>query len=48
LIKKHWNTVLLDGSIPRDLIVSMLDNSYELVLTSLTGNLKKEINQIEN
>jgi predicted DNA-binding protein (MmcQ/YjbR family) len=30
--KKHWNTVILDGSIPRGEIERMVDNAYALVL----------------
>lgn len=29
--KKHWNTVLLDGSIPTSLVHELIDHSYELV-----------------
>lgn len=29
--KKHWNTVLLDGSIPTALVRELIDHSYELV-----------------
>lgn len=29
--KKHWNTVLLDGSIPDKEILSWIDHSYEMV-----------------
>jgi predicted DNA-binding protein (MmcQ/YjbR family) len=29
--KKHWNTVTLDGSIPDDEIVELIEHSYELV-----------------
>jgi predicted DNA-binding protein (MmcQ/YjbR family) len=29
--KKHWNTVLLDGSIPDQEISSWIDHSYNLV-----------------
>ncbi len=29
--KKHWNTVLLDGSLPPSLIRKMLDLSFALV-----------------
>jgi predicted DNA-binding protein (MmcQ/YjbR family) len=34
--KKHWNTVILDGSIPNGEIERMIDNSYMLVIRSLT------------
>lgn len=33
--KAHWNTVLLDGSIPRGEIERMMDRSYGLVVRSL-------------
>jgi predicted DNA-binding protein (MmcQ/YjbR family) len=29
--KKHWNTIVVDGSVPRSLIQSWIDHSYELV-----------------
>jgi predicted DNA-binding protein (MmcQ/YjbR family) len=29
--KKHWNTVLLDGSVPAKLIRELIDHSYGLV-----------------
>ena len=29
--KKHWNTVLLDGSVPSTLIREFIDHSYGLV-----------------
>lgn len=30
--KKHWNTVFIDGTIPDRIIISWIDNSYDLVL----------------
>ena len=33
--KKHWNTVLLDGTIPDSEIHRMIDNSYRLVVMNL-------------
>lgn len=33
--KRHWNTVCLDGSIPRGEIERMIDNSYALVVRGL-------------
>ena len=30
--KKHWNTVLIDGTIPDKEIFSWIDHSYELVI----------------
>lgn len=33
--KKHWNTVVLDGSLRESLICSLIDDSYLLVAGSL-------------
>ncbi len=33
--KRHWNTVVLDGSIPRGEIERMIDSSYALVVRGL-------------
>lgn len=41
--KKHWNTVILDGSLPKKLIFEMIDHSYHLVLKSLPAKLQSEI-----
>lgn len=30
--KKHWNTVLLDGSIPDKELLSWIDHSYNLII----------------
>ncbi len=34
--KRHWNTVILDGSIPEKEILSMIDESYGLVVKNLS------------
>jgi len=33
--KRHWNTVLLDGSLPRGELERMMDRSYALVVKGL-------------
>ena len=33
--KQHWNTIRLDGSLPSDLVLQMLEHSYTLVVDSL-------------
>jgi len=38
--KKHWNTIYLDGSLPKNLLLEMIDHSYELVYDSLTAKIK--------
>tara|TARA_B100000470_G_scaffold183974_1_gene148938 strand:- start:238 stop:624 length:387 start_codon:yes stop_codon:yes gene_type:complete len=34
--KEHWNTVILDGTVPREEIESMIKTSYALVVQNLT------------
>ena len=33
--KRHWNTLVMDGSIPEDEICAMIDDSYALVVKGL-------------
>ncbi|MBT4512963.1 MAG: MmcQ/YjbR family DNA-binding protein [Chloroflexi bacterium] len=33
--KQHWNTVLLDGNLPEEQILQMVDHSYDLVVKGL-------------
>ncbi len=30
--KKHWNTVIVDGTVPKKLLKEMIDDSYHLVV----------------
>jgi predicted DNA-binding protein (MmcQ/YjbR family) len=41
--KRHWNTVLLDGSIPKGEIERMIDNSYALVVQGLPSRQRKAL-----
>ncbi len=41
--KKHWNTVLLDGSIPDGEIQRMVDHSYALVVRGLPARTRKPL-----
>ena len=34
--KAHWNTIILDGSIPKGEIERMIDNSFMLVVSKMT------------
>lgn len=34
--KTHWNTITLDGTVPQDELLGMIDDSYDLVVKSLT------------
>jgi predicted DNA-binding protein (MmcQ/YjbR family) len=35
LNKRHWNTVVVDGSLPEDTIRDMTEDSYDLVVSKL-------------
>jgi predicted DNA-binding protein (MmcQ/YjbR family) len=39
--KKHWNTVVLDGSVPDDEIAELVAHSYELVVASLPRRVRE-------
>ncbi|MBW5448492.1 MmcQ/YjbR family DNA-binding protein [Cohnella sp. CFH 77786] len=41
--KKHWNTVVLDGTVPDGEILVMLEQSYRLVKAKLTRKEREEI-----
>jgi predicted DNA-binding protein (MmcQ/YjbR family) len=40
--KKHWNTVLMDGSISNKLTMEWTKHSYDLVVASLPKKVKFE------
>ncbi|MDY6911752.1 MAG: MmcQ/YjbR family DNA-binding protein [Chloroflexota bacterium] len=44
--KQHWNTVQIDGSIPENEIVEMIDHSYRLVVKSLTKSQREWIESL--
>jgi predicted DNA-binding protein (MmcQ/YjbR family) len=41
--KEHWNTVLLDGTLPDELIREWIDASYELVVEALPKAKRDEL-----
>ena len=41
--KKHWNTIVLDGSIPQEEIWEMVDHSYNLVVKKLRKADRKRL-----
>ena len=43
--KTHWNSVSLDG-LKKDLILKLIDHSYDLVFKSLTKKMKEEIENL--
>ncbi len=41
--KRHWNTVILNDTIPEKIIKGMIDDSYDLVLSKLSKKNKDMI-----
>ena len=42
--KSHWNSITCDSSIPRKLILEMINDSYTLIVNSLPKKVRKEQN----
>ena len=43
LNKKHWNTVILDGTIPDDEVEEMVSHSYERVVAGLPKTVRQRL-----
>ena len=41
--KNHWNSVYLNQDVPNQLIYQLTDDSYNLIVSSLTKKLKEEL-----
>jgi predicted DNA-binding protein (MmcQ/YjbR family) len=45
--KKHWNTVYFEDDLADQLLISLIDHSYDLVAESLTKKLKEELQALQ-
>lgn len=43
--KKHWNTVIIDGSVSRNELIEWIDDSYNLVVKNLKSEDFKKLSQ---
>ena len=43
LNKRHWNTVILDGSLPEQTIRDMIEDSYDLVVSRLPVSARRAL-----
>jgi predicted DNA-binding protein (MmcQ/YjbR family) len=43
LNKRHWNTVTVDGSLPDRMIKDMVEDSYDLVVSSLPRSRRRAL-----
>lgn len=41
--KKHWNTILFEGSLDDALLMSLIDHSYDLVVKGLPKKIRDEL-----
>ncbi|WP_027421716.1 methylated-DNA--[protein]-cysteine S-methyltransferase [Lachnobacterium bovis] len=44
--KEHWNTIILDGSIPDDVIKRMIAESYDIITDSPTKRIYEAVKKI--
>jgi predicted DNA-binding protein (MmcQ/YjbR family) len=43
LNKRHWNTVIVDGSLPEQMIREMIEDSYDLVVSELPERRRRAL-----
>lgn len=41
--KRLWNTVIINGPIPNKLIMELIDNSYNIVVSALSKKLQEDL-----
>lgn len=41
--KQHWNTVMVDGSVPSKLLLELADHSYDLIRASLPKKIRETL-----
>lgn len=44
--KKHWNTIYIDGSLSDDILKTLIEDSYNLVVNTIHGKLKDQLKKI--
>ena len=43
LNKRHWNTITLDGSLSREFVHDLIEDSYDLVVSALPKRTQEEL-----
>lgn len=46
--KKHWNTIEMNGSVPFDLVIKLINHSYDLVVAGLPLYKQKQLKSDES
>ena len=44
--KKHWNTILVDGSVPDQKLCEWIDHSYGLIISALPRKVKQQLDDL--
>ena len=44
--KMHWNTVICDQGLSRQLVCDLIDHSYALIVASLPARLRAELDEL--
>jgi predicted DNA-binding protein (MmcQ/YjbR family) len=42
--KRHWNTIILDDTVPAELLYELIDHSYDLVVKTLKKSEREQLN----
>lgn len=45
--KKHWNSLVMDGTLDSSFIKEQVAHSYELIVSALPKKLRKELDELE-
>jgi predicted DNA-binding protein (MmcQ/YjbR family) len=48
LNKRHWNTVIIDGSLPERMVKDMIEDSYDLVVSALSVSRQRALERQEH
>lgn len=43
LNKRHWNTVLLDGTLPDQMVCDLIEDSYDLIVSRLPRTRRRAL-----
>ena len=43
LNKRHWNTVIIDGSLPERMVKDMIEDSYDLIVSKLARSRRRAL-----
>ena len=43
LNKRHWNTVIVDGSLPEQMVKDLIEDSYDLIVGQLPASRRREL-----